>query len=242
MITETVAADRIRSIDPFKGMSDRNFQILLKSASLRFVPPRTLLFREGDRPTILYSLIEGSVELFCEHDNRRCTTAIIRSVKACVFASVWWESNIVSARALGRSQLLLIPVKFIREMIETDIGFANAATRELAGGNGEAIEHLKNRSLRTARERLAYWMMRFDRDAGGGGRFTIPCDKLTLASYLGMARENLSRNLAALAPAGVAVRGRRVTLDNPPALAARAGLTAEQFTQDWPGGQVPRVN
>jgi transcription initiation factor TFIID subunit TAF12 len=41
-----------------------------------------------------------------------------------------------------------------------------------------------------------------------------------------MAPEHLSRNIAALAPAGLVVRGRRVTLNNRPALAAAAGLEA----------------
>jgi hypothetical protein len=38
-----------------------------------------------------------------------------------------------------------------------------------------------------------------------------------------MAPAKLSRNLATLAPAGVIVRGRRVTLNDRAALAARAG-------------------
>jgi transcription initiation factor TFIID subunit TAF12 len=44
-----------------------------------------------------------------------------------------------------------------------------------------------------------------------------------------MAPENLSRNLSALAPAGLVVRGRRVTLNNRSALAAKAGLSLAQF-------------
>jgi hypothetical protein len=47
-----------------------------------------------------------------------------------------------------------------------------------------------------------------------------------LASYLDMAPEHLSRNLAALAPAGLVVRGRRVVLTDRPALVARPGLSA----------------
>jgi CRP/FNR family transcriptional activator FtrB len=228
MISRTVDADRIRSIDLFKGVSDRHFQVLLKSASLRQVPQRCVLFKETSRPTVLHVLIEGSVELFSERDDRRSTIEIIRSAKPCGLASILCDRNTVSARTLAHSQFLLVPARLIRGLIETDIGFASAATRELAADCREETEHLKNQGLRTALERLAHWMLRFDEDVGGGGQFTIPCDKRTLASYLGMAPEHLSRNLAALAPAGLLVRGRRVTLGNRSALAARAGLRLQR--------------
>jgi CRP/FNR family transcriptional activator FtrB len=226
MIIRNLDADRIRSIDLFKGVSDLHFQRLLRSASVRQVAPRTLLFKEGSRPNTLYSLLDGSVELFSEHRDKRRTIAIIRSARPCVLASIWQDRNPLSARTLAASEVLLVPASLLHDLIETDIGFASVATAELAGECREVVEHLKNYSLRTAPERLAYWMLQFDTDAGGAGQFMIPCDKRTLASYLGMAPEHLSRNLAALAPAGVAVRGRRVVLNDRPALAARAGLSA----------------
>lgn len=224
MIVRNLDADRIRSIDLFKAVSDLHFERLLRSASVRQVAPRTLLFEEGRRPNTLYVLLEGSVELFSEHRDKRRTIAIIRSVKACVLASIWHKRNPLSARTLARSQVLLVPARLPHDLIETDIGFASAATAALAGECSEVIEHMKNDSLRTAPERLAYWMLRFDADAGGTGQFMIPCDKRTLASYLDMAPEHLSRNLAALAPAGLVVRGRCVVLNDRAALAARAGL------------------
>jgi CRP/FNR family transcriptional activator FtrB len=234
MISRTVDADRIRSIDLFKGVSDRRFQNLLKSASVRQIPQKCVVFKENGRPTVLHVLIEGSVELFSERDDRRSTIAIIRSARPCGLASTLCDRNTVSARTLARSQFLLVPARLIRDLIETDIGFAIAATRELAADCHEEIEHLKNQSLRTAPERLAYWLLCCDEDSGSSGQFMIPCDKRTLASYLGMAPEHLSRNLAALAPAGLVVRGRCVMVNNRPALAARAGLSLEQFAQGRP--------
>jgi CRP/FNR family transcriptional regulator, transcriptional activator FtrB len=245
MISRIVDADRIRSIDLFKGVSARHFQILLKSASLRQVPQRSVVFKETGRPTVLHVLIEGSVEMFSERDDRRSTIAIIRSAKPCGLASILCDRNTVSARTLARSQFLVVPARLIRDLIETDIGFAIATARELAADCREEIEHLKNQGLRTAPERLAYWLLCFDEDSGGSGQFVIPCDKRTLASYLGMAPEHLSRNLAALAPAGLVVHGRRVMVNNRPALAAKAGLSLEQFAQDRlgrnprPDGTIP---
>jgi CRP/FNR family transcriptional regulator, transcriptional activator FtrB len=226
MITRDLDAARVRSIRLFKDASESHFQALLRSASVRHSQARSIVFKEGSRPNTLFTLLDGTLELFSEHHDKRRTLAIIRPIKPCVLASIWHDRHRLSARVLTASELLLTPARLLHDMIESDIGFASAATAELADECGEVVEHLKNYSLRSAPERLASWMLRFDRDSGGAGQFTLPCDKRTLASYLGMAPEHLSRNIAALAPAGLVVRGRRVALRDRSALAAVAGLSA----------------
>jgi CRP/FNR family transcriptional regulator, transcriptional activator FtrB len=75
-------------------------------------------------------------------------------------------------------------------------------------------------------ERLADWLLRANAKLGDKWQFTIPYDKRTLASRLGMTPENLSRNLRSLADWGCVVIGRNVTLGDPAALAAIAGSVA----------------
>jgi CRP/FNR family transcriptional regulator, transcriptional activator FtrB len=215
---------RLRSIDLFSHMSEAHFRKLARAASLRRFAASALLFREDDRPRVLHTLINGAVELFSQHHDRRCTIAVLRSVKPCVLTSIMQDRNPMSARTLEDSELLLVPARLIHEMIETDPGFTAAASHELARDCRDVTEDFKTERLTTAIERLASWMLRADAETGGTGQFVLPYGKGTLASVLGMAPANLSRNLAALAPAGVVVRGRRVTLNNRTALAARSGL------------------
>jgi CRP/FNR family transcriptional regulator, transcriptional activator FtrB len=218
--------DRVRSIHLFKKVSDPYLPTLLKSASIRHFSPRILLFTEGDRASALYTLLQGSVELFSEHHDRQSTIAVIRSIKPFVLTSIADDLNPMSARTLERSRLLLVPLKVIHELIDADPTFARAIAHELAGDVRDIIEDFKNHRLKTSIERLAEWMLRSDQDAGGTGRFAIPDDKRTLASYLGMGPENLSRNLASLATVGVAVQGRHVTLNDRAALAGLARIEA----------------
>jgi CRP/FNR family transcriptional activator FtrB len=239
MISREIGANQVRSVRLFRDLSDRHFRTLMKSASLRVVAPRTLLCREGDRPTVLYTLIEGWVELFAEHHDRRCTIAVNRPIKPCTIASILEDRNVASVRTLERSRFLLVPTEVIHELIETDLDFACAVAHELADDCHAIIGDFKDHRLRTTVERLAQWMLRFDTNAGGSGHFAIPYDKHTLASYLGMAPEYLSRNLVALASAGVVVHGRRVTLNDRSALAARAGLSLQQMTRDERAGRKP---
>jgi len=215
---------RLRSVDLFGHVSDAHFRKLARTASLRRVAARTMLFHEGERPRVLYTLVDGAVELFSQHHDRRCTIAVLRSIKPCVLTSIMVDRNPMSARALEASELILVPARLIHEMLETDPGFTAAASYELARDCRDVTEDFKTERLATAIERLAAWVLRTDAETGGTGQFALPYDKRTLASVLGMAPANLSRNLAALAPAGVIVRGRRVTLNDRAAFAARSGL------------------
>jgi CRP/FNR family transcriptional activator FtrB len=109
-------------------------------------------------------------------------------------------------------------------LIDADPAFSRAITYELARELRDLMQDFKSHRLRTSVERLAEWMLRSDQETGSTGTFVIPHDKCTLASYLGMEPESLSRNLAALANAGVSVRGRQVCVSDPAALAEIARL------------------
>jgi CRP/FNR family transcriptional regulator, transcriptional activator FtrB len=115
----------------------------------------------------------------------------------------------------------------MRGLFDGDKAFAHAVACELARTFHGVVLELKNQKLRTCMERVADWLLRVNAKLGDKGQFTIPDDKRTLASRLGMAPENLSRNLRSLADWGcVVIRGRNVTLGDPAALAAIAGSVA----------------
>jgi CRP/FNR family transcriptional activator FtrB len=215
---------QVRPVPLFRKLSEASLAVLLASASIQHFPRRKLLFREGDRAHSLYILIQGSVELFSEHDHRRSTITVVRSGKPFVLACIEDNVNPMSAGTLERTQLMSVPLETIHRLIDLDHTFAQAITCELVRDLRETIETCKRQRLRTTVERVAEWILRADQEAGGNGHFTIPHDKRILASYLGMEAESLSRNLTSLAPLGVVVRGRQISLTNRPALASLAGI------------------
>ena len=217
-------AVQVRSIHLFKSLSEPSLPTLLKSASIKQFPARAELLSEGDRATTLYTLLQGSIELFSEHHDRRSTMAVNSSIRHFVLASITGNTNPMSARTLARSDLLLVPLPVIHRLMDTGPAFARAIAYELGGDVRDIIEDFKNHRLRTSIERVAEWIIRSDEAAGGAGSFVILHDKCTLASYLGMKPESLSRNLAALGNAGVSVRGRQVCVRDSAALAEIAQL------------------
>jgi CRP/FNR family transcriptional activator FtrB len=150
--------------------------------------------------------------------------AVIRVQRPFMLAAIGDNVCPVSARTLARSDLLSVPLSIIHHLMNADPAFSWAIAYQLAGELRDLMEDFKGHRLRTSIERLAEWMIRSDQETGGTGAFVIPHDKCTLASYLGMEPESLSRNLASLAEAGVSVHGRQITLSNSAALARMARM------------------
>ncbi len=84
--------------------------------------------------------------------------------------------------------------------------------RELSSHYRSTVRALKNQKLRNGVERLANYLLRQHDEQGGAGSLTLPIDKRTLASLLGMTPENLSRAFGTLRPYGVDVDGPDIRL------------------------------
>jgi CRP/FNR family transcriptional activator FtrB len=224
MPLNSTISSRVRSSPLFKNVSDRSLSDLAHFVSIRQFPPRVVLFRQGERAKSLHTVMSGSIELFSEQDDRRSTISVVHATKSIMLTSIVWDLNPISGRTMERSELLFTPLKLIHELIETDPSFARVIAYQVAGELRDVIEDIKNQRMRTTIERLAEWILRSDQVAGGKGRFMLPHSKHILASQLGMAPENLSRNFAALVPFGVSVHGRQISLTNRTALAELARL------------------
>jgi CRP/FNR family transcriptional activator FtrB len=92
--------------------------------------------------------------------------------------------------------LAAISTELMRGLFDGDKAFAHAVACELARTFHGVVLELKNQKLRTCMERVADWLLRVNAKLGDKGQFTIPDDKRTHASRLGMTPENLSRKSA----------------------------------------------
>ena len=110
----------------------------------------------------------------------------------------------------------------MRQAFGQDAAFARSIVNELAERYRRVVRVLKDQKLRTGLERLANWILEEDRFQGGRGRFTLPHDKRTLSSRLGMTPENLSRTFAILSQSGVSGTGREIAITDRDALKSMA--------------------
>ncbi|MCC3306744.1 cyclic nucleotide-binding domain-containing protein [Sneathiella sp. HT1-7] len=209
----------VRAIHLFQSLSEETFDSILKAAYFQTFPDHVDLIEEGDRADFLYVVVEGCVELYAKANGRETTMAMVSPVGTFILAAVLKDAAyLMSARTCQRSRILMIPSEDIRSAIEKDNAFAAAIIWELAGCYRAIVKEHKGLKLRTAVERLANRLLRYHNDQGGNGSLSLPYDKRTLASLLGMGPENLSRAFNTLKPYGVTVDGSKVRLGDLQAL------------------------
>ena len=207
--------DLVRATPLFAAISEANFRALRDAAMVNRFPKNTLLGRESERPRLLHILVEGAVELFAGHNGQSATIEVEEPVTAIHLPSI--ISNTVaikSARTVSSTRTLSIPADVVREAFRHDAGFARAVAEELADSYHDIMRLLMNEKLRTSVERLAAWIVHSCIACGNTGTVELKFNKRILASRLGMAPENLSRNLAYLERYGVHNSGRDIQIDD----------------------------
>ena len=209
----------VRSAQLFCAMSDENFNRLMESAFLHRFPKNSNLVTEGDEADFLYVLLDGIVELFSCHGTHRTTLHIIRPIATFTLPAVFHEGTYLSsARALGASDILMIPAQTVRQMLRAATAFADSIVHELAERYCGTLKALKSVKLRDGIERLANWILRTNKYQGQRNHIELTFDNRTLASRLGMTPENLSRSFAILMKHGVRKEGRTIMIEDPSAL------------------------
>ena len=209
----------IRSLPLFKNVSDHHFDELVSTGFLQRFPQGVMLIQEGDLPDFLHIVVEGSVELFAQHDGHETALDIMEPVTTFILAAVIHDDvYLKSARTLTPAQILMIPAQAVRDVFDRDAAFARAIVQELATRYRCVVRSLKNEKLRTSTERLANWILQEEAHQGHQRQVALTIDKRTLASRLGMTPENLSRNLAKLSKFGVTNSGHDFIIDDIAAL------------------------
>ncbi|MSU88355.1 cyclic nucleotide-binding domain-containing protein [Rhodobacteraceae bacterium 2CG4] len=205
----------VRKLNLFSRMADENFASLMRGAYVQNFPAQMELITEGDPSDFFHIVISGSVDLFSSWNGRETSMATVRPVSTFILAATIKDAPyLMSARTLEKSRIALIPSQDVRAVFDADGNFARAIVTELAQGYRSVIRAQKDLKLRTSLERLANYLLRQQKHAGGGAVFELDFEKRRLASVLGMTPENLSRAFKSLQPYGVAVNGTRITIGN----------------------------
>lgn len=196
-------------------MAEHSFSALVRGAYVQDFPPQVDLIVEGDRCDFLHIVIDGSVELLAEWNDRETTLTILRSGATFILAAAIRDApNLMSARTLEKSRVIMLPAEDVRAVFQKDPEFARAVVMELAYCYRGVVKGVKNLKLRTSIERLANYLLKWQKKTGGSNSFTLDIEKRRLASILGMTPENLSRAIKTLRPYGIEINGKIITITN----------------------------
>ncbi|WP_435138761.1 cyclic nucleotide-binding domain-containing protein [Pseudopelagicola sp. nBUS_19] len=208
--------EEIRGLPLFEQISDTSFQTLTRGAYLQNFPPHTELVTEGESADFLHIVATGIVELHSTWEDRETTMTLLEPYATFILAATIKDRPyLMSARAVTKVRIIMIPSEDVRGVFEADSDFAKSIVTELASCYRESIKIMKTIKLRTSVERLANYLVKHSTQQGTRDAVTLPIEKKKIASYLGMTPENLSRAFAALKIHGVAVNGELITLTDP---------------------------
>lgn len=203
----------IRALGLFAEMAEANFLSLMRGAYVQNFPPHIELISEGEPSDFLHVVLSGSVDLFSTWNGRDTSLATVRPVSTFILAATIKNAPyLMSARTLEKSRIVLIPSQDVRAVFDVDGSFARAIVTELAQCYRSVIKAQKDLKLRTSLERLANYLLRYQKRVGGAAAFDLDFEKRRLASVLGMTPENLSRAFKGLQPHGVTVEGTRIAI------------------------------
>lgn len=203
----------LKTLDLFNSMKIENFETLMQTAYFQIFPSQVELVTEGDSADFLHIVVEGSVELFARSNNRETTMSMVYPIGMFILAAVLKDAvYLMSARTHEKSKILMIPSENVRTAFESDKAFSHSVISELASGYRNLIKAQKELKLRTAVERLANVLLRYNEKQNRDGNITLDIEKRILASLLGMTPENLSRAFNTLKPYGVKVNGENISL------------------------------
>lgn len=205
--------DAVRATPLFAAMSEANFRAMREAAVVNRLPKNAPVGKPGER--VLHILVEGSVELYGSYEGQTATIDVKEPVTALNLASIVRNAAPVeSTRTVSAARTLTIPAETVRDVFRRDPGFAHAVAAELAACYCDVMRLLMNEKLRTSVERLAAWIVQTCIAHGNQAIVELKFNKRILASRLGMAPENLSRNLALLERYGVRSAGRGILIDD----------------------------
>ncbi|MDW3118899.1 MAG: Crp/Fnr family transcriptional regulator [Roseovarius pacificus] len=124
------------------------------------------------------------------------------------------------ASAVAPSRAIVFPAKVMRRTLKVDTQFGEVLLHHLFEVNDQLHDHIETLKSMSAIERVASFLQVHARTQPDETAFTLPFDQVTLARYLGIQPESLSRALRNLSGYGVRATRSRIEITDIAALNA----------------------
>lgn len=167
------------------------------------------IFLEGEAPGLLGIVLTGAVQVVRDdYWGNRSVLAILEPGESFgeVFSCAALEALPVSVFALRDSLVLLLDCRRVLSTCSSACAFHSLLIRNLLQGlalkNLEFTRKIHCMSRKTTREKLLAYLMDQAKKQGSS-EFVIPCDRQTLADYLGVERSAMSAELGKMKKAGL---------------------------------------
>lgn len=204
----------------FSGLRNGELPTLVRIAWVKSVGPGERLFYEGDVNHGLYVVQSGAVRLFrVNASGHEQVMHIARPGESFGEESLFAQSgHALNAAAVQSSRLVVLPRNEFVSYLRTCPELLLRVVKALSGHVREMIGLLDDLRLKSARARLANWLLERcpNRNSEEPQAISLSIPKRVVASELGMASETFSRTLAEFQSQNLLqVQGRTLVLVSP---------------------------
>ncbi len=212
----------IKALPIFSKMSDVELSGLLQHAELREYEKGKLLFMQDETLSRYYLILQGWVKLYKSSEaGEEAVLQMLSSGDSLMEASVFLNiPSMVNAQVVQKVRLLSIPAPIIRQSIINNKKLALNMIGGLSMRSQGLIRQLEQSRLKTATERVGWFLLKqgIEQSGGKANVITLPYDKSTIASYLDMTPETFSRTLKKFKNKGFQIQNDQITKPDPKAL------------------------
>lgn len=207
------------------AVTDATLDLLASHAVLHGLPAGSMLFEQAETSAFMLSVISGCVAMLGVRGTDETLVELVRPVDLLLPAAVLnRQPYLMRARALEDVRILMIQAETFQRAVAADHALCLAVLACEAVHFRRQVKHAKNLKLRSAEERVGYYLLKLVEATSPATTLHLPLEKRLIASQLGMTRETFSRTLAALAGHGLRVEGDHVIVEDFAAAQARFPL------------------
>lgn len=202
----------------WRVLTEKERGILRNNSVLQTFKRGTVIYAEGEEPRDMMCLLKGKVKIYKDGVGGR--SQIIRMIKPIQYfgyrAAFAGEDYLTSASAFEDSQVCMIPMQVVSELLMNNTNLAMFFIRQLSVDLGIADERTVSLTQKHVRARLAEALLFLKESYGleeDGATLSIYLSREDLASLSNMTTSNAIRTLSTFENEHiVAVDGRKIKL------------------------------
>lgn len=199
----------LRRVPAFRRLPEDVLDELARCARFHGLLAGQRLFSPGDHSRGLHILVKGKVRTFrTSHEGREQTLAVEVPFHT-LGESVLFrtdERHSSFAICLESSTVMILPIVRVRQLTRQHPQLAMAFLREFTRRIENLEERIEELALLSVEQRVARTLLEWSRQQGTDDQVELPMSMAEWASFLGAARESLSRALIRLERDGVLSR------------------------------------
>lgn len=204
----------ITKLPLLSNLSEGELREILKEAQIINCKKGKILFSQEERAFNFYIVISGMIKLFiADIDGMETTLQIIERNN--FVSDIFVDTFQTNATALEDSQVLSIPLQKFRESVKNNLSLAKNIISATSSRNENLVNQLIRLKLSNAKQKVGHFLLGMSFEKGGDKTKNIQLkfDKSTIASYLGINPETLSRTLRKLKDDGeISIEQSNITL------------------------------